>query len=415
MLSIKIEPPFASKKMPANSPPPKPLAVIKAGSSGGPAKLPSAPSGLIEASFSGDARRVHDLLLEGAPVDDQLDHLQRTPLIHACEGDHFDVVRLLVGYEADVNRVDARGQTALHAACRHALGNKDVMAYLVRRGADVTRRDSAGNSLLHAAAEGNNLEGIEFCLERRGVVDVNAVNLCGQTPLLLAARVCKDRFLLEYLVNEGADVGVRDYMGSSFLHDAAYYGNPVAARFALDHGLKVGDRDYSERGLNALDCVAEAEAGNHDGAANAPNAAERTLLANLLRDAYELELPRCSFCLEAAAHIQFAPCRHRNSCAGCCVRWKRCNCGAEIAVKADVLTAKHGAVEEPAEDFGEEARRLKEEKKRLAQDITCAVCLDAPKKVVFDACGHGTCQKCSISLTWCHLCRTRIRKKIKFY
>ena len=392
------------EKMPTNALP-KPL-VLKS-VSGGPEKVASGPSGLIEASFAGDVCRVHSLLREGAPVD-QLDHLQRTPLIHACEGDHFDVVRLLSGYEADVNHVDARGQTALHAACRYAR-NKDVMSYLVRRGADAYRRDSAGNSLLHSAAEGNNLDGIEFCLER--LMDVNGVNLRGQTPLLLAAKSCKDRFLLEYLVNEGADVGVRDYMGSSFLHDAAYYGNSVAARFALDHGLKVGDRDYSERGLNALDCVTEADAGNGGAAAAA---AEKTLL-DLLRDAYELELPRCSFCLEAAAHIQFAPCRHRNSCAGCCARWKRCNCGAVIEAKADVLTAKHGEVEEPAEDFCDEARRLKEEKKRLAEETTCAVCLDAPKKVVFDGCGHGSCQKCSISLTWCHLCRTRIRKKIKFY
>lgn len=48
--------------------------------------------------------------------------------------------------------------------------------------------------------------------------------------------------------------------------------------------------------------------------------------------------------------------------------------------------------------------------------MTCTVCLDQPKEMLFRPCGHvATCQQCAESLSTCPLCRARIDEKIRTY
>ena len=60
-------------------------------------------------------------------------------------------------------------------------------------------------------------------------------------------------------------------------------------------------------------------------------------------------------------------------------------------------------------------RKLTEEKQALIQDQRCAVCLDAPKSYVFASCGHCACSDCQKNLKTCHVCRKRIRNRVKLF
>lgn len=44
----------------------------------------------------------------------------------------------------------------------------------------------------------------------------------------------------------------------------------------------------------------------------------------------------------------------------------------------------------------------------------CPICMERRRNVVF-LCGHGACDRCSCTLTMCHMCRTVISKKINLY
>ena len=45
----------------------------------------------------------------------------------------------------------------------------------------------------------------------------------------------------------------------------------------------------------------------------------------------------------------------------------------------------------------------------------CRVCMENDKEIIFVGCGHGSCMACSNELKKCHICRKRIRKKIRLF
>ena len=201
----------------------------------------------------------------------------------------------------------------------------------------------------------------------------------------------------------------KDSNGDSLLCLAALKDKQDAVKFALDHGLKVGD------GTLLVKCEEKSQR-----------------VRDLLRDAYEKELARCIFCEEAAARVQFLPCEHRNACAPCSDRWKKCACGAPIVDKVDILAAPKRA-KRPAEDHLEENKRLKtenavlkdgvsEEIRRLTTELgalkeekSCVICMDREKAVFFTPCGHTACEECGANLLLCHTCRHPIDAKLKIY
>ena len=194
------------------------------------------------------------------------------------------------------------------------------------------------------------------------------------------------------LVVRGADVHAEDDFGNSLLSVAAKNGSVEAVRFALDRGLKVGI----------------------EGVPEALYITTNPRIKQLLRDAYEKELPRCGSCEDKAAHVKFFPCGHLYSCARCCRVWDKCSCGTEIAEKWDTFaTPEEG--KRPKEDLLQENKRLKMENEELKGDKVCIICLYRPKKVIFTPCGHTACEACGASLRLCHTCRNRIEDRVKIY
>ena len=75
------------------------------------------------AALGGNENLVDFLIDEGSPID-PIDDTSCTPLLLASSAGRLEVVRLLLGKGANVNKKNNRGQTSLHYAC--SKGHKEV-------------------------------------------------------------------------------------------------------------------------------------------------------------------------------------------------------------------------------------------------------------------------------------------------
>lgn len=123
----------------------------------------------------------------------------RTPLMEAAEAGAEDAVHWLIAHGADVNAADAKGDTALHLACRDS--NLAVVQALLDAGADVNART-----------------------EEEG------------TPLLIASYF-SSAAVVEALITAGADVHAADQDGFTPLLGACWEGRTETVRVLMDHGV----------------------------------------------------------------------------------------------------------------------------------------------------------------------------------
>ena len=171
-----------------------------------------------------------------------------TALWSAAAAGHFDIVRLLVQYGANVNHQTVSGSTPIRAAC--FVGDLDIVKYLVDNGADFTvtnnwnntclmiacykghndvvqcllkrgvdphGKDKLGYTALHHSAEGGNVEIVKLLIEFGSTLTKNGEEL---TPLMLAALYGKAD-VVEYLAalpssNRKDKIGALEILATSF-------------------------------------------------------------------------------------------------------------------------------------------------------------------------------------------------------
>uniref|UniRef100_A0A8C9FY00 Ankyrin repeat domain 34A n=1 Tax=Pavo cristatus TaxID=9049 RepID=A0A8C9FY00_PAVCR len=130
----------------------------------------------LQRAVSAGRLRLARLLLEGGADIDEGDARGRTALMAACRARYADpaerarMVRYLLRCGADPNAADAAGMTALMHACAERAG-PGVAALLLAHGADPGARDRGGSSaLLYAARRGDRrtLQALLDACEARG-------------------------------------------------------------------------------------------------------------------------------------------------------------------------------------------------------------------------------------------------------
>lgn len=124
---------------------------------------------LITAAKNGEAPTVLDLLLKGAKIN-ATDANNNSALHWACLNSHFHVVKLLVGFEADLSARGKFGFTPLHFATQGAK-SLELIHYLTCHGGNPHAKSNKGLTCMDSALLGNNAVGIRFCMEAK--IDVN--------------------------------------------------------------------------------------------------------------------------------------------------------------------------------------------------------------------------------------------------
>ena len=231
----------------------------------------------------GNTRVVQALLVEGADVHCQ-DRWGATPLHDAVAGSHTQVIELLSAHGAELHYEDPAGMLCGAAA----EGDLDKMRQLIGHGVSPNACDYDGRTALHLAACEGIVNVIEFLIQNRA--EVNVVDRWNNTPLDDAVKYTKElpaRLLYEHggklnldfasgslceaaaegdllrlklLYENGTDVRAGDYDRRTALHLASAEGQLVSVDFLLSVKAEVNYRD--RWGGTALDDALNS--GHHD-------------------------------------------------------------------------------------------------------------------------------------------------------
>lgn len=190
---------------------------------------------LFFASAKGDMRTVQALLNAGALPNIASSSASGMPLHIACRNRHFDVVRILIGAGADIHARTRSGVTPLLSATFRRLSNLDR----VKEVTDIIR--IIGELLRHGA-------------------DVNAVSGLTLSAALDFASLYNFAPLVNFLLNEGADINHRDFEGSTALDEAIVWDARDSAKILLRRGGDYRSIDGNGQGtLHLLAMAASAE------------------------------------------------------------------------------------------------------------------------------------------------------------
>jgi ankyrin repeat protein len=172
-------------------------------------------------------------LSEGADPNFR-DKFGRTPLSHAAELDHDDIVRLLLEYGAVPTAEDQYGRSPISwAAVR---GNCTIISLFLDNGnVSPNTMDANGQTVLWIAAEYGHITLVEFLL----TVDEIDLNLSdaktGQTPLLRAVCFGYDAIVKLLLAAGDIDSDVADHDGWTPLWCAVAKGYETVVNLLLAH------------------------------------------------------------------------------------------------------------------------------------------------------------------------------------
>ena len=156
-----------------------------------------------------------------------------TPLHAALYNRHLGVATLLLERGADIESRDFRNLTPLRAS----LGRIDVMSFLIRRGANLNAEDDTRGTPLHWASLTGKQDAVELLLKHGA--DPNRLDNDGLTPLYVAYRDFHYQ-ICDLLLNHGANfVVIPRADGGTLLHLASQDGHNRFVSLFLDHGANV--------------------------------------------------------------------------------------------------------------------------------------------------------------------------------
>lgn len=234
---------------------------------------------LFMAIYRGDARRVSELLEEGADPNAR-DHGGRTPFQYAAvlgrgvialdllaagadpsaltpDGfsclpaaarlDEFpEMLPRLIAAGADIDAAEERGRTPMFEAID--IGNARSVSALLAAGSDIEAKLAGGNSPLNLAARDPDESGVAALLIAAGAV-INSRNADGETPLHTAVH---KHGCWALLIEAGADLDAANSEGMTPLHYAALAGNDEALVMLADRGADLDARDVDGRSAGDL-------------------------------------------------------------------------------------------------------------------------------------------------------------------
>lgn len=159
--------------------------------------------------------------------------------VHAAagEGDLEALRKLIEDEDHHHEHKTPFGFTPLHSAA--SAGHLEIVKYLIKKGgADMVFTETdAGAQAAHAAANGGHMEVLEHIIELKG--DINHIPWKNKVSILHFAIGSGNRQVVEFLLDEGADIEARARSYQTPLHFAAMEGHVQIAEEILDRGVDI--------------------------------------------------------------------------------------------------------------------------------------------------------------------------------
>ena len=145
-----------------------------------------------------------------------------TPLRAACFDGRLDIVKFLVEHNADYTIANKYKNTCLMISCYK--GHTDVVRYLLEKGADPDSQAHCGATALHFSAECGHFEIVKCLIESGATVSRNSNNM---TPLVIAAE-CGKSDVVDYMTSlpdcsREDKVEALELLGASLANDKENY------------------------------------------------------------------------------------------------------------------------------------------------------------------------------------------------
>ena len=146
-------------------------------------------------------------------------------LLESATNSNIEVMKLLIAMGANVNYrtpcdinkladIDKKDFSPILSAI-HMSDAYDRCKLLLENGANVDDhlgfRDKRMFRLIHSAAQNGNVKLAELLIDYGA--DVNAADMWLRTPLMLAAKYSKEQEIIQYLLNSGADLHLKNNEG----------------------------------------------------------------------------------------------------------------------------------------------------------------------------------------------------------
>ncbi|CAB3370034.1 Hypothetical predicted protein [Cloeon dipterum] len=161
---------------------------------------------------------------KGISIDDR-DRRGNTPLMAAAEIGSLEVFKFFVEKGADLNAKNIKEFDSLFLAAQYAaqFSTPENCQFMldIGLGFDVLTKD--GGNALHQTCVSGNLATAKFILDLK-CLDVNATMKSGKTALMIAAGRGHLN-LVKLLLENGADINIRNHYGSLAFHEAAANGD----------------------------------------------------------------------------------------------------------------------------------------------------------------------------------------------
>lgn len=163
---------------------------------------------LCDAAYSGNLEICELLLKAGANANGQ--GLFSSPLQTAARYNHPEIVKLLLQHDAEIEKSDHEGNTALILAASQ--GNLDIVKILLASGAAIHARNKQSWTALMQASLFGRTETLKYLLEQGANANDKAENERNITTLMLACDSGSEESV-KLLLGHGADPFAKDDVG----------------------------------------------------------------------------------------------------------------------------------------------------------------------------------------------------------
>lgn len=191
---------------------------------------------------------INHVLADGLLDSNAFDVYGRSSLMYALGSMDFEAADALIANGADVNAFSYSPALVIAAV----KGNIEAVKYLLDHGANINLIGTSGFTVLGAAARSSKPELVQFLLGLG--CDINQRDQSdGSTPLILAALEAYNLETVKMLVENGADMSIKDDYENTAVHAATQSWESENLEYLLENGGRKYIHLTNKKGNNVFD------------------------------------------------------------------------------------------------------------------------------------------------------------------